>query len=286
MVDLRPLLPADVPAAHELSFRTFAALDASVGEPVPEHTDVVRRHGEARVRHLQRTDPDGAWAAVDGDALVGVALASRRGPLWFLSLLTVDPERQAAGTGRRLIEAALQTCDGVGGICSSEDPKALHRYGSAGFDLHPAFRVRGTLDRSRLPAVTGVRAGSLDDDRELVDAVALEVRGAPVGPDVDAWAEAGAQLLVADGPAGLGYAAVRRGSVRPIAATTPQAARVLMVTGLASVEGEVSVSFITATEQWAVAVARELRLPVEPFEVFARKGWAPAAPYVPDGVYG
>jgi GNAT superfamily N-acetyltransferase len=286
VIELRPLLPADAPAAHELSFRTFAVLDAAAGEPVPEHTDDARRAGTARIAHLQRTDPDGAWAAVDGEALVGVALASRRGPLWFLSLLTVDPDRQGAGTGRRLLDAALATMDVAGAIGSSEDPRALHRYGAAGFDLQPAFRLRGTVDRARLPVVQGVRDGSLDDDRELVDAIALEVRGAPVGPDVDAWALAGARLLVAEGPAGRGYAAVRGSSVRPLAATTPEAARALLVTALAEVEGEAYVGSVTASEQWALAVGRELRLPLSLFDVVARRGWAPAGRYVPDGVFG
>jgi GNAT superfamily N-acetyltransferase len=286
--DVRPLTPADVPAAHLCSYTTFAVLDAADGEPVPEHTDELRRRGEARVAHLQRTDPDGAWAAVDGDRLVGVALASRRGPLWFLSLLTVEPAAQGGGLGRRLLEAAHATSADADAalICSSSDPRALHRYGSAGFDLLPAYRGRGTLDRSRLPVVDGVRDGDVDDDRERVDALAVEVRGAPVGPDLDAFARSGARLLVADGPAGRGYAVARGSSVRPLAATTSAAARALLVEGLAGLEGEVTVDFVTGAAQWAVAAMRELRLPFRPAESLAVRGFAPTGPYLPDGAYG
>jgi len=288
-VRIRPLLPDDVAAAHELSFATFAALDESVGEPVPEHTEEVRRRGEARVRHLQATDPGGAWVAEDGGRPVGVTLASRRGPLWFLSLLTVAPAGQGRGTGRLLLDAALRTAEDAGAalICSSEDPRALHRYGSAGFALQPAFRARGTVERARLPTVDGVREGSFDDDRDLVDALAVEVRGAPVGPDLDASAAVpGARLLVAEGAQGRGYAVVRGSSVRPLAATTPAAARALLVTGLAALDGEVTVDFVTGGQQWAVGVLLELRLPFRPVESLAVRGFAPTGPYLPDGAYG
>jgi hypothetical protein len=112
------------------------------------------------------------------------------------------------------------------------------------------------------------------------------VRGAPVGPELDVWRSLEARLLVADGPAGRGYAAVRGDSVRPVAATTPQAARALLVTGLACVDGEASVGSITGEQQWAVQVALELRLPLAPFDVVAVRGFAPTGPYLPDGAYG
>jgi GNAT superfamily N-acetyltransferase len=282
---LRP----DAAAAHASSSDTFAVLDASVGEPVHEPTEQDRRRGVARVAHLQRTDPDGAWAAVDGERLVGVALASRRGPLWFLSLLTVEPGAQGAGLGKRLLEAALTTYEGAtaGLICSSDDPRALRRYACAGFTLEPGYAGKGTLDRSRLPVVDDVRDGSWVDDRELLDALADELRGAPVGPDVDAWSAGGARLLLADGPAGRGYAVVRGHSVRPLAASTPAAARALLVEGLAGLEGEVTVDYVTGTQQWAVSTMVELRLPFRPYEsVCVRGSFLPAGPYLPDGAYG
>jgi GNAT superfamily N-acetyltransferase len=288
-VRIRPLLPADVPAAHTCSYATFAVLDESLGEPVPDDNEDLRRRGEARVAHLQRTDPDGAWAAVEGDRLVGLSLASRRGPLWFLSLLVVEPTLQGRGTGRLLLDAALRTAEDAAAllVCSSEDPRALRRYGLAGLDLVPTYRARGTVDRARLPAVSGVREGSFVDDAALVDALAVLVRGAPVGPDLAASAGVpGARLLVADGPAGRGYAVVRGSSVRPLAATTPEAARALLVTGLAALEDEVTVDFVSGEQQWAVRLLLELRLPLTSADSLAVRGFAPAGPYLPDGAYG
>lgn len=286
-IDVRPLCADDVPAAASSSFSTFAALDASVGEPVHEHTEQVRVRGEARVAHLLRTDPDGAWAAFDGERLVGVTLASRRGPLWFLSLLTIEPELQGRGIGRRLLDRALATAQDApaGLICSSEDPRALRRYGTAGFALLPAYRARGTVDRARLPAVD-VREGSWEHDRDLVEDLALQVRGAPLGPDVDAYAAAGARLLLVDGPVGRGYAVPFGHAVRPLAATTPAAARALLLSGLAELEGEVTVEFVTAEQQWAMQVLLELRLPFKPADSLCVRGFRPAGPYLPSGALG
>ena len=287
-IDVRPLQEDDVPAAASSSFETFRALDASVGEPVHEHTDEVRARGEKRVAHLLRTDPAGAWGAFDGGRLVGVALASRRGPLWFLSLLTVEPELQGRGVGRRLLDRTLQTAQDAPAalICSSEDPKALRRYGSAGFALLPAYRARGSVDRARLPAVEGVREGSWDADRDRVEDLALQVRGAPLGPDVDAYAAAGARLLLVDGPGGRGYAVPFGHSVRPLAATTPAAARALLVAGLAELDGEVTVDFVSAEQQWAVQVLLDLRLPFQPADSLCVRGFRPSGPYLPSGALG
>lgn len=286
-IAVRPLRPDDVPAAHACSFTTFAVQDAAERLPVPEHTEQRRRWGEARIAAMLASDPAGAWCAVDGDRLVGVALATRRAGLWFLSLLTVDVTAQGAGLGRRLLDVTRGTADdaAAGLICSSDDPRALHRYASLGFSLLPAFEGRGTVDRSRLPVVSGVRDGSWADDRERVDALAVELRGAPLGPDIEAFAAMGARLLVADGPDGRGYAVVRPYGVAPVAATTSAAARALLVTGLAEVSGEATVGFVTERQRWAVDVLLELRLPFRTGGSLAVDRFD-AAPYLPSGAFG
>jgi hypothetical protein len=91
---------------------------------------------------------------------------------------------------------------------------------------------------------------------------------------------------VAEGPAGRGYAVARGQSVRPVAATTPEAARALLVTGLAALEGEVTVDVVTGNQQWAVSLMLELRLPFRPADALAVRGFRPTACYLPDGAYG
>ena len=287
-MDIRPLQPADVPAAHELSFSTFVELDTRLGEPVPEHTDAVRARGEGRVAHLQRTDPDGAWVAEHEGRLVGVALALRRGPLWFLSLLTVEPGLQGQGVGRQLLEAALRTSQDApaGWILATQDPKALRRYARAGFALHPGYDARGHVDRAELPAGLGVRTGDLAADGDLVDDVVGRLRGAPYGPDLEAFAPHAQVLVAEDGPE-RGYCLVRPGHVVGLGATTPALAQRLLWAALAGAEGEVSVEFLTADQQWGIAVVLAARLPVRLGGSSCRRGaLGPMTPHLPTGAFG
>src|SRR5688572_12518311 len=128
---LRPLQPGDVPAAAEVPLAALPAPPVAPGEQ--------RSWVERRLRHLQATDPDGAWVAEAGGEIAGIALALVRDGIWGLSLLAVHPDRQAQGTGSALLEAALRTREGCRGalIASSADPRGMRAYARAGFDLHP-----------------------------------------------------------------------------------------------------------------------------------------------------
>lgn len=286
---VRPLRPDDVAAAHALSFATFAELDARLGDPVPEHTDAVRTRGEARVAHLQRTDPDGAWAAELDGRLIGVALALRRGPLWFLSLLTVEPGLQGQGVGGRLLEAALRTSAGADGawILATGDPKALRRYASAGFALHPGYDAFGTVDRALVPSGLDVREADLDAAGDLVEDVVTSLRGAPYGPELDAMRSVGAQALVAEDGPDRGFCLHGGGRVLSVGATSPALGQRLLWAGLARAEGEVHLGFLTGEQQWALEVALAARLSVKPGSSSCRRGrLGPLTPYLPTGAYG
>ena len=287
-VVVRPLRADETQAAADSAFETFADLDRRTGQQPPEPTDDLRARGAYRVAHLQRTDPDGAWAAELDGRLVGVALALRRGPLWFLSLLTVDPQVQGAGTGRRLLEAALGTAEGAaaGWLVSSEDPRALRRYARAGFDLLPGYDARGVVDRRSLPAGTGVRDAA-PADRELVEEVTAAQRGVGHGPDLDALVENGTRLLVLDGPAGRGYAGVSPRGIRPVAGTTTAAAQAVLWAALAETEGQAELAVLTADQQWAVQVAVAAGLALRPGSSSGLRGRpGPLTHYLPSGAYG
>lgn len=259
---LRPMRLADVPAAVESSYESLRAAGQVHGWHMPVLDDVLRARVRRRSEHLLRTDPDGAFVAEADGELVGVAMATVRGPLWFLSLLTVATAAQSRGLGRRLLGLAEQTRGGAAAICASNDPKALRRYRLAGLDLHPCLEGRGPLDRSLLPSVPDVREGSYDDDRELVEHVAVLQRGAPHGPDLDLLATVG-RLLVTDSSAGRGYAVVGPGGPALLGATTPAVATALLWAALAeAVDEEVEVPWADARQQWALDVAVAARLPL------------------------
>jgi hypothetical protein len=219
-------------------------------------------------------------------ALAGVALALLREGLWGLSLLVVDPPAQGEGAGRELLARAWAYGDGARGrvILSSSDPRAIRAYARLGLELHPAIAAKGAPQGVAEPA--GVRTGG-PDDLPLTEAVDRALRGAAHGGDVLAMLAAGHELLVVPGG---GYALLRGGELRLLAAHDEATARDLLRAALARIarRGETaSVQFVTAGQQWAVGVCVEARLELEADCgcVFIRGDVGPFSPYLPSGAY-
>ena len=294
-IAIRRLRDDDVAAAQLTAYHSLRNAGLSYGWETPELDDVVRERGCRRMRHVLRHDPEGAFVADRDGEIVGVSLATRRGPLWFLSLLAVATDVQSQGVGRRLLDAACATLDGVGMLCASSDPKALRRYRRAGFDLIPAYVAEGTLDHALLPAITGgsngVRVASYEDDRDFVEEIAVLRRGAAYGPDLDFFAELGNPLFVTDTPRGRGYAVAASHGVAMLGATTPEAAAALLWTALAEATKPIDILWISRDQQWAIDVALDARLSLKPGgSVCVREGephrLGPMSPYLPSGLWG
>lgn len=273
--------PEDVAPLVEVQQLAFADLARRMGDPVLELTDTFRERGQARIGHLQRTDPGSAWVAeVDGQR-AGAGLALVRDGMWFLSLLFVHPDHMAKGVGRALLDATLTTATDRSWIMSTEDPAAVRRYRRAGFALHPTYTAKGTPDRAGLPAAQGVRA--YDDDRETLDAVLRRVRGAAMGPEVDYFQERGARVLVVPGK---GFSVLRDQGTAWLAATDETTARDLLVTTLAEAPGEVEIDWLGADQQWAIDVCLDARLTLRSGASLCLRGQPAMSPYLPCGAFG
>ena len=285
-VVVRPMVEADVVAAQAMSYEAMRRAGIAYAMPVPEATDESRTRGQARGRHGMVHDPETSLVAVQDGRVVGCALAERRGPLWFLALLAVDSAAQSQGIGHRLLDAATASLGELGLICASDDPKALRRYRLAGFDLLPCLEAKGPLDRSLIP-VTGVRDGSFEDDRELVESIVTSLRGAPYGVDLE-FAERFHRLFVAETSTGRGYVLATRMGPAALGATDPQTAAALLWTALAeTTDDEPTVAWLTAGQQWAIDVALAARLALRPSGCLAVRGpLGPMTPYLPAGSYG
>ena len=144
--------------------------------------------------HLRDTDPDRFWVAtrpppVEGDPerLVGFGSAVIRGPVWFLGMLFVHPEDQAAGLGRELLARTLPSHDMpiLATATDSAQPVANALYVRYGIVPRlPVFHVVGRPERrGALPtlpsgittlAFDAIAAGPPDGPghRELMAAVA------------------------------------------------------------------------------------------------------------------
>ena len=270
----------DVAAGHRLAEAAFGG----GGSPLPEA--LVRRRGEGRIRHLLRTDPAGCWSAVDGDGeLVGVGIALLRDGVWGLSLLVVRPDVQAQGVGRRLLEATLAYADGARGqiILSSTDPKAMRRYARAGLELVPMVAAAGIVDRSRIPAIDGVRTGTAADIPGTA-AFSRHVRGAGHHVDLPELTSHDRSLLVHE----RGFAVHDHGTPKLLAALDDEAARALLWACLAASGpgATVLVDFIGPGQDWAVQTVLEAGLALSPDgPVFVRGELGPLRPYLPSGPY-
>ena len=281
----RPMSEADLRPAFDLQLKSFVDLDRrrgtnDMGSPPNPAIALVR------FRRLLEGDPGGAWVAERDGALVGVALALRREGLWGLSLLVVDPPVQGEGVGRELLKRAWDYGEGARGrvILSSSDPRAIRAYARLGLEVHPAIAAKGVPHVTSRPV--GVRPGGRGD-LPLTEVVDREVRGAAHGEDVLAMLASGHELLVAPER---GYAMLRGGEVRVLAARDGEAARDLLRAALARVAdggGEAHVLFMTALQGWAIEVCVEARLELEADCgcVFTGGDVGPFSPYLPSGPY-
>ena len=275
---IRPLLPADVAACRKVTVDALTAL----GEEMPEDTPENVARGEARILHLQATDPGSAWVAEEDGRVVGCALALVREGMWFLSLLMVDPGYQSRGLGRELLDATLRTATDRSWILATTAPAALRRYRRAGFDLVPCLTAKGTVDRSLIPA-TSVREGSWAEHGSLVDEVTRKVRGAGMAEDLPHMEQMGFRVFVADG----GFAILRRTGLVSLGAGDPGTAAELLWTVLAEAPQPVEIDWLAHDQQWAIDVCLEARLPLLKGEghLFLR-GQPPMSPYLPGGALG
>jgi GNAT superfamily N-acetyltransferase len=274
--------PGDVGAVHEVTCLAFEGLSRRFNQP-PDPRPAL---STARIRYERclATDPGGAWVAENHRELVGCSLAIVREGVWGLSLLVVRPDAQSSGVGRELLARAHAHANGARGriVLASPDPRALRAYANLGLALHPALAARG---RARpLAAPREVRSGT-HDDLPLTVAVDRAVRGAAHGDDITAFMAAGCELLVLDGR---GYAVVRDGAVKQLAAYDEEAAATLLRAALAAAAGkEAAVEWITGAQPWAIRPCLDagLELRFDIGAVFLGGDVGPFAPYLPSGAY-
>lgn len=252
-----------------------------------------------RYRSFIEHDPDGALVAVDGfepdgssgsgGRIVGMAVSLRRESVWVLSIFAVDAEYRSTGVGRELLRRSLEYGAGCTGamIASSTYPAAMRSYSRSGFELHPTLKATGTVRREAIPGGLKAREGS-EDDLELAEGIGRKLRGASHGPDLGLMLRTGSRLFVHEGRAGeTGFAVGREGSTELLAATTPEVATGLLWSVLEEAgEEEISVRWLSSSQQWALPVVLDAGLALENAGPLCLRGrLGPLTPYLPSGPY-
>ncbi len=284
----------DVGEAERLSSGSFRAPQVTTrpaGQPEPTYRPEPAGRDEAaaaswrrRLEHLLVHDAGGCWVAEDETGMVGFASSLRRETWWGLSGYFVRSDRQGTGVGTRLLEAALTHSQGAvrGLICSTSDPRAVRRYRTAGFTLHPSMLAYGTVDRSLLPVVDHVREGSAAD-LDLCDSLDRRTRGAGHGVDHPLILDEH-RLVIVDNTTGSGYCYLNRsGGPYLLAASNMRTAQRLLWESLAHTRPDVAVRvrYLSAEQEWAVDVALAARLEIHNEGYLAYRFMKPATPYVP-----
>jgi GNAT superfamily N-acetyltransferase len=270
------LVPAEAVVRRELASPAHPITSGTIGS------------GLARIAHLQRTDPGGAWVAEHDGRVVGLALALLREEVWGLSLLAVTADMQGRGIGRSLLQRAWRYGEPARGrlILSSASPAAMRSYANLGLELRPAVAAAGIVDRARIPDLDGiVDAGP--DGIPAADEIGRAVRGAGHGRDlaVPLEADPSARLLLFDDRA---FALLRGDSVLLVAGRDDEAATRVLWGALARTGpgATASVDFLTAGQDWAVRTCLDAGLVLSPDgPVFAGGRLGPMRPYLPSGAY-
>ncbi|NLU74499.1 GNAT family N-acetyltransferase [Streptomyces sp. HNM0575] len=300
---LRPVRDTeeDAESVRRLAEASFAAADASgagtgaagtgaatVANPPAVPHDPAPARSRERVRHLARTDPSGGWIATDaGGRPVGAAQSLIREGTWALALLAVLPEAQGKGVGTALLERTVQYGRAClrGMVSCTPHPVAARAYRKAGFDLHPAMRLSGTVDPGRLAAPDGPVVVGSAAQRDMMDSVDRRLRGGAHGVDHE-FLVRHHRLFVVDEFTGSGYCYLREGGrVELLAATSRRLASRLLTAALLSLpEGtRASVRGVTAEQQWAVDVGLAAGLEVSTGGYVCLRGMRPPTPYIPSG---
>lgn len=287
---IRPMQLGDVPEAEALSADSFLAVDEETWTsrlPSPERRSPARASAWiARTCHFLTTDPGGCWVAATGDRMVGFVVSFRRELGWFLSSYAVRPALRGSGIGRPLLDAALGHSVGClrGMVSAFDDPRAFRRYHAAGFTMHPQLAFTGVLSRASLPVASGVREGT-PADFELMDSVDRRCRDAAHGVDHPVLASL-FRLLVLDRTTGSGYCYVDpSGAPALLAATNRRTAARLLWDALASADGPVTVTHVTAVNEWAVSVCLEAGLAPYTSGYLGVRGMKPPMPYIHNGSF-
>lgn len=279
-VDIRPMREEDAYDADRVCMEVLYPPAPGVDEPAR----AARQH--ARITHIGRTDPGGCWVAEYEGRVEGVALSLIRHGVWGFSLFGVAEVLQGRGVGRELFARCWEYGAAARGhlILSSPNPPAMAIYARTGLSIRPCVAAAGIADLSRAPDIDGVEDAG-DGGIPVADAIGREVRGAGHARDLPVAMAHGARLLVFHDRA---FALVRDGAVVLLGARDEDAAQRVLWGALveAGNGATVSVDFLTAGQDWAVAVCVDARLPLSPDgPMFAGGALGPLAPYIPSGSY-
>jgi predicted N-acetyltransferase YhbS len=175
-VTLREATPADAEECARICFEAFGALHDHHRFP----RDFPALEAASGVISVFIGHPSiwGVVAEHDG-RIVGSNFLDERDPIRGLGPITIDPQHQNTGVGRRLMEAVMERGRGAAGVRLLQDAfhmRSLSLYTSLGFDVKEPVGVISGKPRSEPVGGREVRPIT-EDDLEQCEALCKKVHG-------------------------------------------------------------------------------------------------------------
>ena len=197
---IRPANAQDAPICGDICYRAFSAINAAHNFPCDFP------HPEAAVGVLNAMfSAPGIYCVVaerEG-RILGSNCLDERSIIHGVGPITVDPDTQNHGVGRKLMEAVIDRAHqrGAGGmrlVQAAFHNRSLSLYASLGFDIREPLAVMQGRTRERsIPGCT-VRAATVAD-LAACNALSHRVHGFDRGADLDHTIQQGTALVVERG---------------------------------------------------------------------------------------
>ena len=175
-VTLREAEPADTDACAQICFDAFGSFHDHHRFP----RDFPVLEAAAQIMDVWIPHPSiwGVVAEIDG-RVVGSNFLDERSPIRGVGPITVEPEGQSAGVGRKLMQAVMERGGGAAGIRLLQDAfnmRSLSLYESLGFEVREPVAVMTGKPRSGPVEDVEVRPLQEDDLAEC-EALCKQVHG-------------------------------------------------------------------------------------------------------------
>lgn len=150
-IAIRPAVPADAQACGRIIYEAFKGIAERHG--FPPHFPTLEIATQRANFCLSHPSIFGVVAEIDG-RVIGSNFLDERDPIRGLGPVTVDPQVQVRGIGRRLMETVLERARGAVGVRLVQDSfnmLSISLYASFGFEVkEPLLLMRGQpKDRPR-----------------------------------------------------------------------------------------------------------------------------------------
>jgi predicted N-acetyltransferase YhbS len=175
-VTIREAVPADADACAQICFDAFGGIQDH--HRFPRDFPVLEAAAGLMASWVPHPSVWGVVAELDG-RIVGSNFLDERGPIRGVGPITVDPQGQNAGVGRRLMEAVLERGEGAPGIRLLQDAfhmRSLSLYAALGFDVKEPVAVISGNPSSGFPDDVEVRVLE-EDDLDECEALCKKVHG-------------------------------------------------------------------------------------------------------------